>query len=70
MTVEQFITEYANTPIDKRFEPIDVIKYGDLTLGKIYREIKKLEDEMRPKRIRQDKLLNIAEKFLYFKERK
>ena len=66
MKKEEFYKKYANTPIGNRYEAINIIKYGLLTLAGIYKRIKEIDDELRPTEIERQKLLNIAEDYYYF----
>lgn len=61
MKKEQFYKAYANTPLENRFRIISFLKGGTMTLTSIYKQIKELDDDMRPKIIQQEKLLRLAE---------
>ena len=61
MKSHEFYHEYANTPLAERLR---VLTYDHtnpmfgMTLAKVYKEIKKLEDKIRPENIRIGKLLD------------
>jgi hypothetical protein len=63
MQIHEFFSEYANTPIEGRFKLLDFNQAGTLTLQDISNRMHELEDEMRPKRIEQERLMAIAEKY-------
>lgn len=63
MKVEEFFKKYANLPIGDRFKAVDIANYGLTSFQELYKQIHDLEDQMRPMRIRQNKLLEDAERF-------
>lgn len=62
MPLHQFFHIFANVPLGKRTEAINFNKHGPLTLQDIYRQLQELEDRMRPLRMQQEHLLQIAER--------
>ena len=66
MTTQEFLAKYANTPLDDRDKILDFddLSIGTLTLNSVYYEINRLEEFMRPMRIRQEKILKAVEPFL------
>lgn len=64
MKVNQFVAKYANTPLSKRFKVLDRIRFGELTLANIYKQVMQLEEQIRPLRIQQDSLIKEAEEYL------
>lgn len=60
MKTNEFFAKYANTPMNLRFTPISFKDGGDTTLNDVYNRISKLEDQMRPMRIEEEKLLKLA----------
>ena len=68
MKIHQFFSKYANTPLSDRLKLIKQNRYGgnidEITLNTIYKELKAIEDKIRPDVIRRDELLEIAEGFL------
>lgn len=58
MTIEQFFHEYANTPMEQRFVPLDFSEMGMMTLQDLNVKLHVIEDTMRPARIERDKLLS------------
>ena len=63
MKIHEFYKKYANTPISDRSKPLNFNKAGLMTLWDIYKEVKKLEDEMRPHRIELEKHLDLADEY-------
>lgn len=63
MPTNEFFSKYANTPLKDRFTVLNFTELGDMTLASLYKEVQRLEDEMRPLRIEQDKLIRAAETF-------
>jgi len=59
MRKHEFYEKYANTPIENRFIIINIAEFGLLTLNDIYKEIKKIDEQIRPLEIRRQKLLDI-----------
>lgn len=64
MKKHEFFAKYANTPLSLRFVPIDFNKGGNMTLSNVNDEMKRLEDQMRPMKIREDELLKLASSIL------
>lgn len=64
MKVHEFFGQYANIPLDKRGLIINFAKYGPKTMTDVYIELHDLEDTMRPMRIREERLLQMADEFL------
>lgn len=66
-----FYAKYANTPIKRRTEFLgyDFFDIGGqyLTLKMIHKEIEAIDDKIRDDVIRQEELLNIAEKYYHEK---
>lgn len=60
MKPHEFFHFYANTPLSERMVPLNVAKYGLTTLDDIFKEVRRLEDIMRPHAIEEDRLLRIA----------
>lgn len=60
MPVHEFFLRYANEPLSVRARPVDPEKYHSLSLIDIYREVKKIEDRIRPRITRRDLLLKVA----------
>lgn len=63
MQTHEFFKKYASTPLDKRFEVISLKGSGLMTLDEIYKRVHEIQDELRPKHIEQQKLIDIAEWF-------
>jgi hypothetical protein len=59
MKTDEFYRKYANTPIANRL--ISLNMKGD-SLESLYREIDRLQNEMRPRMIYQQSLIDEAEK--------
>lgn len=64
MNVEEFLIKFANTPLDKRMVILDFAQSGSMTLTEIYNQVRNLEDYMRPIRMQQQNLIDLASKFL------
>ena len=64
MEPHQFHAKYANTPLNDRFTILNMHKYGDLTLDKLFKEVKDLEDKIRTYQIQLDWLMKIADEHL------
>lgn len=67
MTTEEFFRKYANVPINDRLIPIIVKKDGatyDTNLNHLFRQIKGINDLLRPHEIRREELLSMAESHL------
>lgn len=64
MQVHEFFGKYANVPIADRMTVIDFHTLGPMTLNDIYGYIKRTEEQMRPIRIEQDRLIRACEKFI------
>lgn len=60
MKINEFFAKYANTPLSLRFTPISFREGGDMTLEQVHKRVKELEDQMRPMRIEEDKLIKLA----------
>lgn len=60
MKVHEFFSKYANVPLSLRFTPISFKDGGTMTLSDVHAEISKLEDQMRPMKIREDELIKLA----------
>jgi hypothetical protein len=58
MTSEQFFKEYANLPMEERFKIVNFNQTGSMTINDYYKQIKRYEEELRPIKIRQQKLIN------------
>lgn len=63
MKDEEFYKKYANTPIGDRFIRLNFIEYGNMTLADLYQEFEKLGNEIRPLKLKQQALKEIAENF-------
>lgn len=63
MELNEFYAKYANTPLGDRFQLIEMSESDPLTLNEIYKRVEELDNEMRPKRIEQDRLINKAVDF-------
>ncbi len=63
METHDFYRQYANLPLGKRMIPLGAPENGFLqrNMDDIYRRMKKLDDTMRPLRIEQRELLDVAE---------
>lgn len=68
MKSHEFYQKFANLPLDKRFEIIDRINYGELTMNGLYLQMKKLQEEIRSIEEKEQRLLEIAEKYFEFYE--
>lgn len=64
MQVEEFFKRFANTPLSDRDKEIDAGASGKFTLAEIYKQVQELEDYLRPIRMQQKNLIDIAEKAL------
>lgn len=64
MQTEEFFKRYANTLLDDRMTPLNFAESGMMTLDEIYKQVQNLEDYMRPIRIQQQNLMDMAAKFL------
>lgn len=65
MTSEEFLKAYANTPLDKRFKPLDIIHLGmDTTLEAIYRTVEIKNNGIRELTQERQDVIDLAEKFL------
>ena len=64
MTKEQFYYEYANMPLDKRYQAINLEKYGLMTFAELNKEVKRIDDKIRPDVIEQQNLIKIFENSL------
>lgn len=69
MKSHEFYQTYANTPLGDRDKPFRVGQVAT-TLQKIYKELKQIEDKIRPEVIRKEKLLTMAEKYIIWKTHK
>lgn len=63
MKVEKFLLKFANTRLGDRFKLIKMSEFEAITLNEIYDRVSRLNEEMRPKRIEQNKLIKMAEDF-------
>lgn len=63
MTVEQFFSHFANMPLSERDQIMG--KRGTKTWNQVYGELKRLEDNARPIRLRQAEILQYAAKVIY-----
>ncbi len=64
MKIHEFFGKYANVPMSLRFTPLNFSKGGNMTLSDVHKRITELENQMRPLRIEEDKLLELAEPLL------
>ena len=64
MTYSEFLTAYANLPIDKRNTVLDFEKMGVRTMYNIYLKAERAEFQMAKNRDHLGELLAIAEEFL------
>lgn len=62
MKIHEFFSKYANTPLSKRFVPLNFNEGGMQTLHDIYEELNSLEKSIQPTVIREEELLRRAEK--------
>ena len=70
MKKELFYRQYANLPLDKRYNILTHdfnSPVGGRSLTMIYEEIKNIDERIRPNEIRREELLREVEK--YFKKR-
>lgn len=63
MKPHEFYAKYANLPLGKRGVPINVNKYGLMSMDSVYTIIKTVEDNIRPQVMKRDRFLEIAEEF-------
>jgi len=63
MQSHEFYQRYANTPLNKRFIPLNTTKAGLTTLYDIYKQVNELEDKMRPDVIKIQNLLNLVSEY-------
>ena len=63
MKSHEFYQQFSNLPLDKRFIVINRIKHGELTMGGIYYQMEELQKELRPLKIKEQELLDIAEEY-------
>ena len=61
MKSHQFYQQFANIPLDKRLLVLDRIKYGELTMNGVYHQMQELQEQLRPLKIKEQELLEIAE---------
>lgn len=61
MKTNEFYQRYYNTPLDKRDNLIITKDGGFTTLTKMYKEIHRIDDKVRPDLIKQEKLLALAD---------
>jgi hypothetical protein len=64
MQPHEFYAKYANTQLKNRFTILNFNEYGDLTLNKLFQEVRDLEDKIRPHQVQLDYLMKIADKHL------
>lgn len=64
MQTEEFFKRYANTPIEQRAIPLDFASSGMMTLDEIYKQVCNLEDYLRPIRMQQQNLMDMAADFM------
>lgn len=64
MQVEEFYRRFANTSLDQRFIPLDFAASGMMTLDEIYKQVHSLEDYLRPVRMQQQNLIDMAARFM------
>ena len=64
MKLHEFFGKYANTPLDKRDKVLNFNNLGLMTLNDVYQRLKDISNELRPKEIERDKLLDEVSKFL------
>jgi hypothetical protein len=62
MRLHEFYLQFYNTPIKDRFKVLDFNELGIMTLNTLYEEVSKIEDKIRPDKIRQQKLIDNAAK--------
>lgn len=72
MKSHEFYEKFANLPLDKRSIVLDKLKYdvldysdnlGDLTMSGLYYQMEELQKELRPLKIKEQELLDIAEEY-------
>ncbi len=63
MKSHEFHRKYAGMPLQLRYAILNMNESGTMSMNDLYHRIKTLEDEMRPKQIELEKLLNIAEEY-------
>lgn len=64
MQIEEFYKRYANTPLADRNKEIDAGDSGKFTLNEIYERVHNIEEFLRPYKITQQGLIDIANKFI------
>ena len=64
MTIEEFYKRYANTSLEQRMIPLNFAASGMMTLHEIYTQVENLENYLRPIRMQQQNLMDMADKFL------
>ena len=64
MNLSKFYKLYANTPLEKRYTILDVNKGGLKSLETVYKEVKRIDDSMQPKKIEMQRLIGLARPFL------
>lgn len=67
MTPHEFHEKFADTPVVDRLTILNFHKYGDLTLNKLFDEVKDLQDKIRPYQVQLDWLMKIADEYYIFK---
>lgn len=60
----QFYQKYANLPLSERFHIINFGELGLMSADLLYKEIKEIDDKIRPDIIRKEKLIREFEKYL------
>ena len=63
-----FYQKFANTPISDRFTPLNFNEAGMMTLNELYDRLHKLDDQIRPYILKQQKLLRLADDYYIFKK--
>lgn len=64
MKKHEFYRKYANTPIGNRFEVINFIKHGSMTLNQIYQLVKENDEKIAGLEFDNDNLISVAEEAL------
>ena len=64
MLTHEFYGKYANVPISDRLHLLNFKELGLTSLDQVYKRVKELDDEMRPKIIERDRLISLSEDFI------
>jgi len=61
MEQHEFFQKYANMPLDKRMQVIDMVKYGDMNFADVYAMVKSKFESMGRLEVEIKDLIKIAE---------